>query len=306
VCSRLLLALNDVDESVRGAAAAVLYKLKSNGKVNFDAIIAAGQIEGVKLSLLANCELLAMSSETIPILLAKLAEISPEVRVCAVKLLAKANKRLGWTKGHRKEAVYTLTKLVNDPDRSVRIEAIKTLASFRSRISNDVIPVLVAALSHNDGYVCLAAADALWSLDNASVEVKECIKKLTSSADLVLREKAREFASCIMPDDACDDELTEQNQFHSENPNNPMEELAAKLQDETLENLTAALKDSDIAMKLAALDAIDNMRSTNPTIAWHLVDLLRDSRECVSTRAKLVLSKMIIEMSTKRFRRQNV
>lgn len=268
--AHLLQALDSADLAVRQSAAHLVRRLQEGGGVDVAAILEQRGARAFELGPLATCELLAMTPETIPQLLAQLHDQRAAVRACAAGAVARANRDLGWASGRRDDALRTLAALVDDKESSVRIAAVAALSLLKKPSSPDIDILLEQAKHHHDPAVRREATSALRSLAGESPDWDE---------------------------DCPDDPFTSTSQPYAQDSVQLKLDEVQRLGKATLGTITAVLEDPDIAVRLAAIEALERLGQAGDDVSNYLLTSLDDSCRQVRAAAGRVVRKALVTRS---------
>jgi len=264
----LLTILDDVNPVVRGEVASLLERLYKNGIINLDAFMQpVGEVK-LRLGPRATCELFAMIPELVPALFLKLHDSHAETRIYAAIALGRASKHLGWTKGRRKEAVSALAQLLDDSDSAVRMVAIQALTHLKSPTSLDVDAALAKATEDSVPTVRREASNAIRCLSgDMSVRDAEGDEDDEEDSEDIFFHKSMPLPECVYAAETRCHELA----------------TAPACQLET------ALHDRDIAIRIAAVEALRETDGTDHKAIDNLFHAIQDPCFCVRHAAQRTL-----------------
>ena len=244
----LLKVLDDITPTVRGEVASLFEKLYRKGSVDLDAFMQpTGEVK-LRLGPRATCELFAMVPELVPALLLKLHDSRADVRACAAIALGRASKNLGWTSGRRNDAVPALAQLLDDPDSAVRVAAVQALVLLKKPSSTDVDVALSKVARDSDPAVCREASLAI-----------QCLAGEIPISD----EDDTDGPSPCQP-------ITMPECVHG------VEARCRELATAPSDCVMAALHDRDIAIRIAAIEALEKTDGTNLDAIHCLFQSLQD------------------------------
>ena len=264
----LLRYLDDADPAVRRDAAAIIGYLHAYGTLNVASLLQCDGDPDRQFGSLATCELFAMVPGFTAQLMARLEDRRAAVRACAAGALARANKRFGWIKGRRDEAVPALAEMLHDKASDVRGAALQALVLLRKASLPDVDEILDKATRHWDWAVRSNARSALHCSAGKLIQIDygECGEPRSSGRAPAIPASVRQVqAKC------------------------------RQLADAPLDVVITALRDPDIAVRLAAIDALEKTDPSEHNLGGHLLGLLNDTCSQVRWRTKLAIDEIIMK-----------